>query len=93
MVEILVKPPELKAAANDLRAHAKRLQAAIDAVDADMRSLGPGVFEGERADALRTRYNKIRDKIYKFKPLIDHFAKDLDEAATTFTNADNAPSA
>jgi len=89
MAEILVKPPELRQAANDLRAHAKRMQAALDAVDTDMRSLA-GNFEGMRAEALQTRYNKIREQIYQFKPLIDHFAKDLDEAATRFQAADRA---
>jgi len=87
MAEILVKPTELRQAANELRSHAKRLQAALDAVDAEMRSLA-GKFEGQRAEALQSRYNKIREQIYRFKPLIDHFAKDLDESATRFTAAD-----
>jgi len=88
MAEILVKPPELKLAANDLRAHAKRLQQALDSVDADIHSLN-GRFEGERANALQARYSKIRERIYQFAPLIMHFAKDLDEAATRFQAADN----
>jgi WXG100 family type VII secretion target len=90
MVEILVKPAELTNTASELRAHAKRLQAAIDAVDADMRALGPGSFEGARADALRSRYSQIRVKIYQFKPLIEHFAKDLDEASARFAAADKS---
>lgn len=89
MAEILVRPPELQQAANDLRAHVKRLQASLDAVDAEIRSLS-GNFEGMRAEALQARYNKIRDQIYRFKPLIDHFAKDLDEAASRFAAADRA---
>ena len=90
MAEILVKPTDLSHTASEIRTHAKRLQAAIDAVDADIRALGPGSFEGARADALRARYGKIREKIYQFKPLIEHFAKDLDEAATRFSAADKA---
>lgn len=87
MAEILVRPPELRMAASDLRDHAKRLQAALDAVDAEMRSLS-GNFEGMRAQALQDRYNKIREQIFRFKALIDHFAKDLDEAAIRFSAAD-----
>lgn len=87
MVEILVRPPELSQAAEDIRNYAKRLQTALDAVDSDMRSL-IGKFEGQRAEALQSRYNKIREQIYRFKPLVDHFAKDLDESAARFTAAD-----
>jgi WXG100 family type VII secretion target len=90
MAEILVKPTDLTHTASEIRSHAKRLQAAIDAVDADMRALGPGSFEGARADALRARYSKIREKIYQFKPMIDHFAKDLDEASARFAAADKS---
>ena len=88
MNDIKVIPADLTHTASDVRNHAKRLQAAIDAVDADMRALGTDNFEGVRADTLRGRYNKIREKIYQFKPLIEHFAKDLDEAAARFSAAD-----
>jgi len=87
MVEIQVRPPELLQAANDLRAHARALQSAIESVDSDMRSL-TGQFEGMRAEALQDRYNKIREQIFQFQALIKHFAKDLDHAAVTFKAAD-----
>lgn len=87
MAEIRVEPLKLEQAANELRNHAKRLQTALDAVDAEIRSL-PSKFKGQRAEALQSRYNKIREQIYRFKPLIDHFAKDLDESALRFRGAD-----
>ena len=88
MAEILVKPPELQAAALDLRKNAKDIQACIDTVDSAIQSLGPSVFEGERADTLRSRYSKLRDRFYSFEPLIDAFANDLDQAALRFIAAD-----
>jgi len=90
MSEILVKPMELLNAANDLRAHAKRLQDALNAVDTEIQSLGISRFEGERANSLRARYTKIHEQISHFKPLIEYFAKDLDQAATRFSAADRA---
>lgn len=90
MAEILVKPSDLTTTASEICSHAKRLQAALDAADAEMRVLGPGNFEGDRADALRARYNKIRERIYQFKPLIELFAKDLDEASARFSAVDKA---
>lgn len=90
MVDILVKPPLLTATASDIRSHANKLQAAIDAVDADIRALGPGSFEGHRADTLRANYSKVRENIYSFKKLLDQFAKDLDQVAIQMTAADAA---
>jgi uncharacterized protein YukE len=88
MNEILVKPPELQAAAVNLHKDAKDIQVCIDTVDATIKSLSPAVFEGGRADTLRNRYNKFRDRFYSFKPLIDAFANDLDQAALRFMNGD-----
>ena len=84
MVDILVKPPLLTATASDIRSHANKLQAAIDAVDADIRALG------HRADTLRANYSKVRENIYSFKKLLDQFAKDLDQVAIQMTAADAA---
>ena len=88
MAEILVKPPELQAAAVDLHKDAANIQACIDTVDATIKALGPSVFEGVRADTVRNRYNKMRDRFYSFKPLIDAFANDLEQAALRFQAAD-----
>jgi WXG100 family type VII secretion target len=88
MSEILVKPAELKQVSNDLRKNAADIQRSIDAVDAIIKALGPSRFEGARADALRSRYARIREQIYNFKPLVTKFANELDNAATRFSAAD-----
>lgn len=88
MAEILVKPAELKQSSTDLHKNARDIQTAVDNVDSAIKALGPSRFEGVRADALRTRYQQLRDRIYSFKPLIDAFANDLDQAATRFEAAD-----
>lgn len=90
MAEILVKPPELRMTAADLRRAAQAIQTAVDSVDSSIKQLGPNRFEGARADALRARYNRLRDAIYRFKPLIDTFANDLDNSAARFEAADKA---
>jgi WXG100 family type VII secretion target len=90
MAEILVKPPELRLTAADLRRAAKAIQTAVDSVDSSIKQLGPSRFEGSRADTLRAHYNKLRDAIYRFKPLIDAFANDLDNSAARFESADKA---
>lgn len=90
MAEILVKPIDLLNAANDLRAHAKKMQEALNAVNNEIQSLGIGRFEGERANSLRARYNRIQEQINRVKPLIDHFAQDLEDASARFRAADRA---
>ena len=90
MTDILVKPPELRLTATDLRKSAKNIQNAIDSVDSDIKQLGPSRFEGARADALRARYNRVREAIFRFKPLIDTFAAELDDTAARFSAADKA---
>lgn len=88
MAEILVKPAELKSAANDLKKNAADIQRCVEAVDAIINTLGPSRFEGARADALRGRYQRLREQIYSFKPLVTRFAMELDEAAARFSAAD-----
>lgn len=90
MAEILVKPAELRQSSADIMKNARDIQAAVDQVDAAIRSLGPSRFEGVRADTLRSHYQKLRDRIYGFKPLIDAFGKDLEQAASRFEAADRA---
>jgi WXG100 family type VII secretion target len=90
MSEILVKPAELKQSSTELQKNARDIQTAIDHVDAAIKALGPSRFEGVRADTLRGNYQRLRDKIYSFKPLIDAFAADLEQAASRFEAADRA---
>lgn len=88
MTEILVKPADLKLSATDVRKSANTIQHAVDQVDAAIKELGPTRFEGVRADTLRGNYQRLRDKIYGFKPLIDAFATELEQAASRFEAAD-----
>lgn len=89
MAEILVKPQDLDAKASQIRDHAQKIQAAIDAVDADINALGTSVFEGHRATEMRTRYTRYRDYLSAFKPMLERFAIELEMAAAKFRAADN----
>lgn len=90
MSDILVRPPQLRAIADQIRQRARAVQAAIDAVDQQIKALGPSRFEGSRAERVRARYNRNRQKFYNFKILLDKFAATLDEAASRFEAADSA---
>lgn len=87
---ILVKPPELRSKAGDIRQHASRIQVCIDAVDSEVTALNSSVFEGVSAETFRTRYRNIRDRIYSFKPFLESFGKALEDAAAAFESADKA---
>jgi WXG100 family type VII secretion target len=88
MSEIRVEPAKLKLSASDLRKNARDIQTAIDNVDGAIKALGPSRFEGMRADTLRGHYQRLRERIYSFRPLIEAFSNDLDQAATRFEAAD-----
>ncbi len=92
MTGILVKPPELRLKANDIRQRANTLHQSIEVVDSESRALSTAVFEGYSADNFRSRYNRIRDKIYGFKPFLYSFAQALDNAADIFSRADGTGS-
>lgn len=89
MSDILVTPPQLRLIADQIQQRAKTVQAAIDAVDNQIKALGPSRFEGIRADTVRARYNRNRQNFYNFKPILDRFAATLQEAAARFAGADN----
>lgn len=86
MVEI--HPKTLRSTAIQLKNEAKRIQMSIDMVDSIIKALGPSVFEGNRADTLRSRYNQMRESLYSFKPFIERFSVELDDTATRFEIAD-----
>jgi len=90
MSDILVGPGQLRTTADQIRQRAKTIQAAIDTVDSNIKALGPSKFEGNRADTVRARYNRDREKFYNFKPMLDQFANILQEAAARFEAADRA---
>ena len=88
MAGILVKPPELRQKASELRQRANALHQSIEAIDAETRALSNAVFEGYSADRYRTRYGRLRDRIFSFKPFLDTFAQALENAAEVFSHAD-----
>ncbi|HIE25510.1 MAG TPA: hypothetical protein EYP74_05850 [Anaerolineales bacterium] len=88
MAQIQVRPQDLMSKATQIRDHAQKIQAAIDSVDADIRSLNVSQFEGHRATELRTRYNRYHDYLTAFKPMVERFANELDMAAQKFKAAD-----
>jgi WXG100 family type VII secretion target len=88
MSEILITPSQIRATADQVRQHAKTVQTAIDAVDTAIKACGPSKFEGNRADTLRARYSRNRQKFYNFKPMLEKFATLLQEAANRFEAAD-----
>lgn len=87
---IKIVPAEVEGNAEEIRAHAARIQAAVDAVDAQIQQMNESVFAGNMANELRTRYANTREAIMNFTPMLNRYAETLDEAAAAFRGADNA---
>jgi uncharacterized protein YukE len=92
MSDILVRPPELRAAATELRSHAKQIQSAIDTLSTVMQSVMAGRFEGQRAATLFGRYRSKRLTLLFTASLVTRFAQELEEAAVRFEQADRGES-
>jgi WXG100 family type VII secretion target len=88
MAQIAVRPEQLNAMAQAIRAHSNRISAAIQAIDAEMQRIGAGSFAGQSADALRARYSAMQQRLLVFAPMLNKFANQLDEAAAVFRKAD-----
>ncbi len=89
MAQIQVRPDDLVANAEQLRARAKRIQQAVDVVDQQILvRMGSAVFTGNRPDTLRGRYIQMKEYLQNFDTLINNFANKLDEAARDFRAAD-----
>lgn len=89
MTDILVKPQELRRAAQQLRASAKKIFGATDGVSKVV--LGSAlrlVFTGNRASALMKRYLSKAGELATFDDLVVKFANDLEQAANRFEQAD-----
>lgn len=92
MTAILVKPAELKQTAQQLRASAKKISAAMQNIDKVMASLKGTKFLGNRADLLQSHYAPKREALQRAKDIVAAFAADLDQAATSFEQADKGSS-
>lgn len=91
MAEIQVRPDDLIANAEQLRAHAQRIQQAVDIVDYQILTrMGQPVFSGNRPDMLRGRYLEMQEMLLSFQKLVTNFAGKLDEAASDFRSADTS---
>lgn len=88
MTDILVKPFELRQAAQQLRASAKQIQTAIDALSTVMQSVMAGRFEGQRAATLFGRYRSKRLTLLFTASLVSRFAQELEDVAARFEQAD-----
>lgn len=89
MTKILVQPPQLRKTAEELLAHAQKIDQALKEIDADIRSLRGHRFIGHRADAVQAHYAPKRDALLNAKQMVINFAEELTTAASVFEKADN----
>jgi len=88
MIDILVRPPELRQISEQLRSSAKKINTALQAIDMDILSLKSDKFLGNRANDVQAHYAPKRDALLKAKEIVLHFADDLQNAANVFEQAD-----
>lgn len=90
MSHIAVNPENLRATAAALRAHSSRIQSAVAAIEAELARLSPDQFSGQRAEALRSRYQAVHQHFTQLAAMLNKFADQLEEAAEAFRRADSA---
>jgi len=90
MVDILVRPAELRQISEQLKSGAKKIDAALQAIDNDILSLKGDQFLGNRANAVQGHYAPKREALLKAKEIVAHFAADLQSAASRFEQADQS---
>jgi WXG100 family type VII secretion target len=88
MADILVRPPELRQAASQMRDSANKIGQALQDIDSDLQALKGNKFLGNRANAVQLLYQSKRDALEKAKDLVSQFAFDLEKAADVFEKAD-----
>lgn len=88
----MIRPQELRQAADQLRANAKKIDAALQAIDQEILSLKGDKFLGNRANAVQVHYAPKREALLKTKTIITHFADDLTNSAIRFEQADRSSS-
>jgi uncharacterized protein YukE len=90
MVDILVRPPELRQISEQLRSSAKKIGMALQAIDNDILSLKGDQFLGNRANSVQAHYAPKRDALLKAQEIVFHFSGDLTIAADEFEKADRS---
>jgi WXG100 family type VII secretion target len=90
MAPIAVNPEQMRIIAAALRAHSRRIQSAVESVEAEMARLSADQFSGQRAEDLRLRFQAARQRLAQYASMLNKFADQLDEAAEAFRRADAA---
>lgn len=90
MSEIKIYPQELRQTSDQLRVTAKKIDAALQAIDQDILSLKGDTFLGNRANAVQAHYAPKREALLKAKNTVEHFSEDLISIADRFERADRS---
>ncbi len=88
MIDILVKPEQLRQTARNLTDSARKIRAALEAVDSAIRELGPSRFEGRRAAELRARHQRLYEDLLHAHKRILLLARRLEEVADGMEEVD-----
>ncbi|MFQ3534887.1 MAG: WXG100 family type VII secretion target [Aggregatilineales bacterium] len=88
MAHIAVNPKDMQIIAAALRAHSSRVQSAVESIEVEMARLSADQFSGQRAEAVRMRFQAMRPRLAQYAALLSKFADQLEEAAEAFRRAD-----
>ena len=86
--ELVARIGQMRDAANTIGTSADRINESVDAVDAEIRALGPERFASTAADAFRAEYNRItpqlreaHESLLQFKDKLLESADEIEAAA------------
>lgn len=86
--ELVARIGQMRDAANTIGSSADRINESVDAVDAEVRALGPERFASTAADAFRSEYNRItpalreaHESLLQFKDKLLASADEIEAAA------------
>lgn len=79
--ELVARIGQMRDAANTIGTSADRINEAVDAVDAEVRALGPERFASTAADSFRAEYNRITPQLREAHESLLQFRDKLLESA------------
>jgi WXG100 family type VII secretion target len=86
--ELVARIGQMRDAANTIGSSADRINESVDAVDAEIRALGPERFASTAADSFRAEYNRItpqlreaHESLLQFKDKLLESADEIEAAA------------
>jgi WXG100 family type VII secretion target len=86
--ELIARVGQMRDAASDIGDGANRINEAVDAVDAEIRALGPDRFISTAAEAFRSEYNRLttqlreaHDSLLNFRDKLLESAEEIEAAA------------